>query len=77
MRRKRVIYTPVPEETFCRRCSQTFTYGHTTKPRLYCDPCVEAKRLEAREEYNRFVSENRRKARQAALEAHMAASRSS
>lgn len=54
-----------PEQTICGLCERLFAYFRTTKPRLYCAPCVEIERKAANTFHNGLVSLARRQARAA------------
>jgi hypothetical protein len=57
MRRRH--HTPQPVQAHCRLCTRLFAYFKTTKPRMYCAPCVEIKATWETAMQNNFVSQQR------------------
>lgn len=70
--KRRIVkqYTPLPERAQCSRCKTIFVYGRTTKPRLYCDPCVVLERQDANDFINNLMRQKRLAARMNAFMAH-------
>jgi predicted amidophosphoribosyltransferase len=64
-------YKPLPQRAVCKRCEKPFTYGRTTKPRLYCAPCVEKERKENNDFFNAKAREERHRARLRAFLVHV------
>lgn len=63
-------YIPLPERAQCARCKVIFVYARTTKPRLYCDPCLVMERQDANDFANNLARQKRLAARMNAFMAH-------
>lgn len=63
-------YTPKPVQTECKLCQRLFCYFQTSKPRLYCAPCVEIERKAAQVWMNDKQRRDRLAARETARLIH-------
>jgi len=63
-------YRPIPTQRHCIRCGELFVYFRTSKPRIYCAPCIPVERQASNDFYNTMTKLKRFEARRTAREAH-------